>query len=152
MLGVSYSFHCLGHPHPFFFRLASNGFPDFGSVSRINKKNKKNHKKSRNWRPWYPRMTLKVNIYIFGLTKCTIYCKKCSCFGPVFLYVVTMLIFQIKRKIPSEKLFNQVVTFFLEMPKIWASRTTLNREKKEDSLTCCLPQILRPSLWDFFLN
>ena len=24
-------------------------------------------------------MTFKVNIYIFGLTKCTIYCKKCSC-------------------------------------------------------------------------
>ena len=38
MLGVSYSFRCLGHPHPFFFRLASNAFPDFGSVSRIEKK------------------------------------------------------------------------------------------------------------------
>ena len=41
MLGVSYSFHCLGHPHPFFFRLALNAFPDFGSVSRIKKKIKK---------------------------------------------------------------------------------------------------------------
>ena len=30
----------------FFFRLASNGFPDFGSVARIEKKKlKKNHKK-----------------------------------------------------------------------------------------------------------
>ena len=35
----------------FFFRLASNAFPDFGSVGRIVKKKnteKKNHKKSRN--------------------------------------------------------------------------------------------------------
>ena len=27
----------------------------------------------RHRRPWYPRIALKVNIYIFGLTKCTIY-------------------------------------------------------------------------------
>ena len=33
------------------------------------KKKKKNHQKSRNRRPWYPGMTLKVNIYIFGLGK-----------------------------------------------------------------------------------
>ena len=130
MLGVSYSFHCLGHPHPFFFRLASNAFPDFGSVSRIKKKNKKNHKKSRNWRPWYPRMTLKVNIYIFGLTKCTIYCKKCSCFGPVFLYVVTMLIFQIKRIISSEKLFNQVVTSFFGNAKNLGQSDNAKQRKK----------------------
>ena len=45
------------------------------SVGRIEKKKpkKKNHKKSRNSRPWYPRTTLKVNIHIFGLTKCTIF-------------------------------------------------------------------------------
>ena len=71
-------------PSPLFC-LASNAFPDVGSVGRIKKKKKKklkkNHNKSRNRRPWYPRMTLKVNIYIFGLTKCTIYCKKCSCFS-----------------------------------------------------------------------
>ena len=121
-----------------FFRLASNAFPDVGLVSRIEKKRpkKKNHKKSRNGRPWYPRMTLKVNIHIFGLTKCTIlYCKKCSCFVPVFLYAVTKLMFQIKRIISREKWFNYIVTFFFEkiMPKIWVGRTTLNREKKEDS-------------------
>ena len=68
-------------PRPIFFRLASNAFPDVGSVKRIEKKT---HKKSRNMRPWYPRMTLKVNIHIFGLTKCTIYCKKCSCFRCCF--------------------------------------------------------------------
>ena len=99
----------------------SNAFPDIGSVSRIEKKNlKKNHEKSRNRRPWYPRMTLKVNIYIFGLTKCTIIyilVKNVPVFVPVFLYAVTMLIFQIKRIISSEKWFNYVVTFFfLKMP------------------------------------
>ena len=62
-----------------------------------------------------------------------------------------MLIFQIKRIISSEKLFNQVITFFfLEMPKIWVGQTTLNGEKKEDGLTCRLPQILRPSMQAFF--
>ena len=62
-----------------------------------------------------------------------------------------MLIFQIKRIISSEKWFNYVVPlFFLEMPKIWVDRTMLNREKKEDGLTCRLPQILRPSLRAFF--
>ena len=56
---------------------------------------------------------------------------------PVFLYAVTMLIFQIKRIISSEKWFSYVVTFFcffLKMPKIWVDRTTLNGEEKEDGL------------------
>ena len=69
---------------PPFFHLALNAFPDVGSVGRIEKKKKKlkkNHKESLNRRPSYPRMTLTVNIHIFGLTKCTIYCKKCSCFS-----------------------------------------------------------------------
>ena len=49
----------------------------------LKKKNiKKIHKKSR--RTWYPRVMLKVNIHIFGLTKCKIYCKKCSCFCSCF--------------------------------------------------------------------
>ena len=60
--------------------------------------------------------------------------KNVHVFVPVFLYAVTMLIFQIKRIISSEKWFNYVVTFFLKMPKIWVGRTTLNGEKKEDSL------------------
>ena len=79
-----------------FFRLASNAFPDIGSVGRIEKKKipkKKNHKESRNSSPCYPRMTLKVNIYIFGLTKCTIYCKKnVPVFVPVFCSVFSTLI------------------------------------------------------------
>ena len=43
---------------------------------------KKNQKESRNSRPWYPRTTLKVNIHI--LTKCKLYCEKCSCFCSCF--------------------------------------------------------------------
>ena len=82
------------------------------SVGLKKKPKKKNHKKSRNSRPWYPRTTLKVNIRIFGLTKCTIYCEKCSCFVPVFLYAATVLIFEVKRIISSEKWCNYVVTFF----------------------------------------
>ena len=39
--------------------------------------------------------------------------KKVPVFVPLFLYVVTMFIFQIKRIISSEKWFNYVVTFFL---------------------------------------
>ena len=54
------------------------------SVGLKKKKTKRNHKKSRNRRPWYPRTTLKVNIHIFGLTKCTIYCEECSCFCSCF--------------------------------------------------------------------
>ena len=49
------------------------------SVGLKKKKLKKNNKKSQNRRPWYPRMTLQVNIHIFGLKKCKIYCKKCTC-------------------------------------------------------------------------
>ena len=51
------------------------------SVGLKKKTLKKNHKKSRNRRPWYPGTTLKVNFHIIGLTKCTICCKKCSCFS-----------------------------------------------------------------------
>ena len=53
-------------------------------------------------------------------------------FVPVFLYAVTMLIFQIKRIISSKKWFKFVVTlfFFWKMPKYWVGRTTLNGGKK----------------------
>ena len=64
--------------------------------------------------------------------------KNVHVFVPVFLYAVTMLIFQIKRIISSEKWFNYIVTFFLcfffKMPKIWVGWTTLNGEIKEDGL------------------
>ena len=80
-----------------------------------NIKKKKNHKKSLNSSPWYPRTTLKVNIHIFGLKKCSIYCEKYM-FMFLFLFfsmlLLYMLIFQIKRVISSEKWCNYVVTFF----------------------------------------
>ena len=49
-----------GKAIPLFFRLASNAFPDIGSVA-IEKKNLKTkyHKKSRNRRPWYPQDDVK---------------------------------------------------------------------------------------------
>ena len=102
------------------------------------KKILKNHKKFRNRRPWYPRTALKVNNQIFGLSNCTINCKDCSCFCSYFSQCsVTMLTFQIKRIISSEKWVNYLVTFFffLKMPKIWVGWTTANIEKKEDGLT-----------------
>ena len=94
----------------------------------LKKKPKKNHKKSRNRRPWYPRMTLKVNIYIFGLTKCTICCLKLFLFS---LHCPT-LIFQIKRIISSEKWFNYVVTsfFFFENAKNLGRSDDTKRRKK----------------------
>ena len=61
--------------------------------------------------------------------------KSVHVFVPVFLYAVTMLIFQIKIIISSEKWCNYVVTFFFwKMPKIWVGRTTVNGEKQEDGL------------------
>ena len=60
--------------------------------------------------------------------------KNVHVFVPVFLYAVTMLIFQIKRIISSEKCCNYVVTSS-KMPKIRVGRTTVNGEKKEDGLS-----------------
>ena len=59
--------------------------------------------------------------------------KNVPVFVPVFLYAVTMLIFQTKRIISRGKWSYYVVTFFVcvKMPKIWVGQTTLNREKKE---------------------
>ena len=76
---------------------------------------------------------LKVNIHIFGLTKCTIKTvKNAPVFVPVFLYAVTMLIFQTKRIISNEKWFNYVdsLLFSFLMPKIWVGQTMLNGQKK----------------------
>ena len=63
--------------------------------------------------------------------------KKVPVFVPVFVYTVTVLIFQIKRIISSEKWFIYFVTssfIFLKMPKIWVGQTMLNGAKNEDSL------------------
>ena len=79
-------------------------------------------------------MTLKVNICIFGSTKCIYYAvKNVPVFVPVFLYAVTMLIFQIKRIISREKWFNNVVTiffFFFENAKTLGRSDDAKRRKK----------------------
>ena len=76
------------------------------SVGLKKKKTKKNSQEVSE--ALVPQVMLKVNIHIFGLTKCTIYRKNAPVFVPVFLYAVTMLIFQIKRIISNEKWFNYV--------------------------------------------
>ena len=64
-----------------------------------------------------------------------------------------MLIFQIKRIISSEKLFNQVVTFFFfGNAKNLGQSDNAKWRKKEDGLTCRPPQILRPSMQAFFFK
>ena len=59
-------------------------FPDVRSVGRIEKKQPK--KKSQ-------ELDVIIHIPVFGLTKCTVYCKSVLVFVPVLLYAVTMLIF-----------------------------------------------------------
>ena len=75
-----------------------------------------------------------IHLFIASLRE-----KKSHIFGFLFLfffffYAVTMLTFQIKKTISSEKWLNYVVTFFLKMLKIGVDRTMLNGEKKEDGL------------------
>ena len=71
--------------------------------------------------------------------------KNVPVFVPVFLYAVTMLIFQIKRIISSEKWFNYIVTsFFWKITKIWVGQTMLNGENKRGwpySITCKLKML-----------
>ena len=120
----------------FFFRLALNAFPAIWSVGRIEKKKtkkklRKNHKKSRKRRPWYPRMTLEVNIYILGLTKCTKYCKKLFLFFSILLlcsFFRLKELFQVKNGLTTSLLL------VLKMLKIWVGRTTLNGEKKKTEI------------------
>ena len=83
----------LGHPLCFSFSVECVSW----SVGRIEKKKnklKQNHKKSPKRRPWYPRMTLRVNIYIIWIKNIYILnaqytVKNVSVFVPVFLYAVT---------------------------------------------------------------
>ena len=92
------------------------------------KKLKKNHNKSRKRRPWYPRMTLEVNIYILGLTKCTIYCKK------LFLFFSMLLLcsfFRLKELFQVKNGLTTSLLLVLKMLKIWVGRTTLNGGKKK---------------------
>ena len=131
VFSLSEAFEQLGHPPFFFFRLASNAFPNIRSVGGIEKKNlKKNHKEVSEQKALVRQNDVKtVYIYIFGLTKCTIYCKKRSCFS--LCRRLYMLIFQIKRIISNEKWFNYVVTFFFENAKTLGRSDDAKRRKKE---------------------
>ena len=60
--------------------------------------------------------------------------KNVPVFVPVFLYAVTMLIFQIKRIISSEKWFNYVVTFFFGNSKNVGRSDDAKRRKRGDGL------------------
>ena len=115
------------------------GWPcDIGSVGRsvgLKKNLKKNHKKSRNRWPWSTWMTLKVYIYIFGLTKCTIYCKKTFLF--LFLFFCMLLLcsffrlkelFQVKNGLTTSLLF-----VFFENAK-YLGRSDDAKRRKEDGL------------------
>ena len=126
-----------GHRH-FFLRLPSNAFPDIGSVGRIEKKklktkqNKtKQHKKSRNSRSWYPRTKENVQYTV----------KNVHVFVPVFLYAITMLIFQIKRIISSEKWCNYVVTFFFFNAKNLGRSDDGKRRKRRRWLDTILKEL-----------
>ena len=58
-------------------------------------------------------------------------------FVPVFLYAVTMLIFQVKRIISSEKWCNYVVTFFFENTKNLGRSDDGKRRKKKRMAQLC---------------
>ena len=113
------------------------------SVGLTKKKNlkKKNHQKSRNRRPWYPRMTLKVNIYIFGLGKMhNIRYKMFLFFSMLLLCSFFRLkeLFQVKNGLTTSfhRLFLFFVfVFFLKMRQIWVGRTTLNLHRTQTSLS-----------------
>ena len=91
-------------------------------------------KKFRNRRPWYPRVKLKVSIHTFGLTKCSIHCKKCFCFCSCFslccyfahFFFRLKELFQVKNGLTTSPIF------FFKMPKISVGRTTLSGEKKKE--------------------
>ena len=99
-------------------------------LKKEKKKNTKRTHKSRNRRPWYPKTTVKINIHIFGSTNAQYTVKNV----PVFLYAVTMLIFQIRRIISNEKWFNYIVTLFFENAKNLGRSDDAKRRKKEDGL------------------
>ena len=82
--------------------------------------------------------------------------KNVHVFVPVFLYAVTMLIFQIKRIISSEKWCNYVVTFFIfENAKNLGRSDDGKRRKKSGwpyalSRSACLNIDLVISVFDCF--
>ena len=93
-------------------------FPDIGSVGRIEKKKKKKIIRSLGiGGPGTPGRRQKLTFTYLDEKNAQHTVKNVPVFVPVFLYAVTMLIFQNKRIISSEKRLNYVVTFFFEDAK-----------------------------------
>ena len=131
VFSLSEAFEPLGHPPFFSFVQRRMYFLILGRSVGLKKKNlKKNHKEVSEQKALVGQNDVKtVYIYIFGLTKCTIYCKKRSCFS--LCRRLYMLIFQIKRIISNEKWFNYVATFFFENAKTLGRSDDAKRRKKE---------------------
>ena len=74
--------------------------------------------------------------------------KNVHVFVPVFLYAVTMLIFQIKRIISSEKWCNYIVSFFFfENAKNLGRTDDGKQKKKEDD-----QNNVQRSVWRIFMS
>ena len=86
---------------------------------------------------WYPRMTLKVNIHIFGLTEPTIYCKKM--FLSLFLFFSMLLLcsfFRLKEFFQVKNGFTTSLLFCcFENAKNLGRSDDDKRRKKVDGLT-----------------
>ena len=107
------------------------------SVGLKKKTFKKNHKKSQNMKLWYPRMALKVNIHIFGLTEPTIYCKKM--FLSLFMFFSMLLLcsfFRLKEFFQVKNGFTTSLLFCcFENAKNLGRSDDDKRRKKVDGLT-----------------
>ena len=77
-------------------------------------------------------------LYYFGLTKYTVYCKKCSCFF-LCCYYAHFSDYKNNKNNSSEKWFNYDLSllflFFGKCQKFGVGRMMLNGEKKEDGLS-----------------
>ena len=74
--------------------------------------------------------------------------KNVHVFVPVFLYAVTMLIFQIKRIISSEKWCNYIISFFFfENAKNLGRTDDGKQKKKEDG-----QNNVQRSVWRLFMS
>ena len=85
-------------------------------------------------------MKLKAKIYIYGLTKCTVYYKKTFLLFSLFFSMLFLCsffrlkeLFKVKNGLTTSRYF-----FFFKFQKFqWVGRTTINGEKKEDGFRLC---------------
>ena len=93
------------------------------------------HTKSRNRRTWYPTMTLKVNIHIFGLTKCTTYCKNVPGLSLFFSILLLCTFLRLKELFQVKNGLTTSLLFFFENAKSLGRSDDAKRRKKEDGLS-----------------